>query len=211
MGAPNPFPIYINIPSGPNDPADDQPLMQINNANINSYVSVDHVAPNATGNGYHQKITFNSTPSPVPGTIAIVNPLSVEYTNVGVADPSFQQLYWQNALAIFPLSAIRAFGVIALKAVTGGSTVTLLNGFNVASVAFSIDATKINVNLVHNCVAGTNITVLLNIGNISAGTTSSSLSNWTYTPETLSITYALGPLTPPNGSTANVSFLILQI
>jgi len=63
------FPIDVNIPAANNDPADDQPLMQQNYANINSYLQVDHTNPAAVGAGQHKQVTFNSTNVPsVPTT-----------------------------------------------------------------------------------------------------------------------------------------------
>lgn len=62
------FPINTTIPAANNDPADDQPLMQANFANINSYVQVDHINPAATGAGQHKQVTFNSNNVPTPPT-----------------------------------------------------------------------------------------------------------------------------------------------
>ena len=50
------FPINVNIPNAPNDPADDQPLMKQNFANISGFLSVDHVAPGAVGAGKHAQV-----------------------------------------------------------------------------------------------------------------------------------------------------------
>lgn len=58
------YPINVNIPAANNDPADDQPLMQTNFANINSYLQVDHTNPATTGAGEHKQVTFNSNNVP---------------------------------------------------------------------------------------------------------------------------------------------------
>lgn len=58
------FPINVNIPDAPNDPADDQPRMKANYANISGFLSVDHVAPGTTGDGFHKVVTFNSNNVP---------------------------------------------------------------------------------------------------------------------------------------------------
>jgi hypothetical protein len=117
------------IPAGPNDPADDQPIMQQNYANTKSYLAVDHIIPGAVGAGFHQKVTFNSAPNPIPS--APIDPISVEYTNVGVADNSKQQLYWRNENAIYPLSALKAFANFP----TGNGAIVPYNSFNIASIS----------------------------------------------------------------------------
>lgn len=59
------YPINPNIPAANNDPADDQPGMQTNFANINSYVQVDHTNPSlGTGAGQHKQVTFQSNNPP---------------------------------------------------------------------------------------------------------------------------------------------------
>jgi hypothetical protein len=64
------FPINTNIPAAGNDPADDQPLMQQNYANINSFLAVDHVEAGAVNNGYHNiihQVVQGSDPAPITG------------------------------------------------------------------------------------------------------------------------------------------------
>jgi hypothetical protein len=63
------FPINVTVPGTNNDPADDQPLMQTNFGNINSYLQVDHTNPAAPGAGQHEQVTFNSNNVP-SGTVS---------------------------------------------------------------------------------------------------------------------------------------------
>jgi|ERR1700755_2821456 len=60
------FPFSTTIPAANNDPADDQPLMLINNSSTSGLVAVDHVGFNVTAGGFHKQITFasNNVPSP---------------------------------------------------------------------------------------------------------------------------------------------------
>jgi len=84
------FPFNPNIPSAPNDPADDQPIMQTNNASINSIIAVDHVGFNAASNGgFHNKSTYVSQGSN-PATLANTNQVfSKTYTpNTTIGTPS---------------------------------------------------------------------------------------------------------------------------
>lgn len=60
------FPFDPTIPAAPNDPADDQPLMQTNFASINSWTNVDHVPFNTSPAGTHKQVTFSSNNVPAP-------------------------------------------------------------------------------------------------------------------------------------------------
>ena len=50
------YPINGAIPAANNDPADDQPEMQTNYANIKSYLSVDHKTPGTADDGFHTAV-----------------------------------------------------------------------------------------------------------------------------------------------------------
>lgn len=68
------FPIDTTIPAANNAPADDQPKIQNNFANINSYLQVDHTNPAAVNAGFHKQITFpaNNVPLAFPVTPPIL-------------------------------------------------------------------------------------------------------------------------------------------
>lgn len=63
------FPININIPAAKNTPAQDQPEMQKNYANIAGFLAVDHTAAGSINAGTHTHVTFptNVVPTPVAG------------------------------------------------------------------------------------------------------------------------------------------------
>lgn len=63
MSIPN-YPININIPDAPNNPALDQPIMKMNNANMYGVFSVDHVTPGTLLNGIHQQVNMPISSSP---------------------------------------------------------------------------------------------------------------------------------------------------
>lgn len=90
------FPINVNIPAATNDPADDQPIIMSNFANISGFLSVDHVAPGtASTAGIHKQVHFiNET---APGQIGAGG---VEFANLqgGQSWP-----FWQNALGTFQM------------------------------------------------------------------------------------------------------------
>jgi hypothetical protein len=64
------FPININIPAAKNTPAQDQPEMQKNYANIAGFLAVDHTAAGSINAGTHTHVTFptNVVPSKDPIT-----------------------------------------------------------------------------------------------------------------------------------------------
>ena len=48
----------LNIPNAPNNPSNDQPLMQANTNAISTFLGIDHVAFGANGSGWHQQSTY---------------------------------------------------------------------------------------------------------------------------------------------------------
>lgn len=65
------FGYNLNIPNGPDDPSDDQPLMQTNTNSINSIINVDHYTFGSSGSndGYHS-IIHQPNQGIFPGNIA---------------------------------------------------------------------------------------------------------------------------------------------
>jgi hypothetical protein len=126
-----PYIINTNIPDAPNDPADDQPIMKQNYANIAGFLAVDHVAAGTNpGAGFHAKVTINNVAAPA----APIDPVSVMYTAAGTAS-TVADLRFRNANAIFPVSALR---VCCLVQVVKGDPINTfyvpLNQFNVLTV-----------------------------------------------------------------------------
>lgn len=88
------YPINVNIPASNNTPAQDQPQMLTNFSNISGFLSVDHVAPGTTGDGYHKQTTFNA-PISTPAPAGVVSVLYSKTTG----SPSAQQLFFKNVQA----------------------------------------------------------------------------------------------------------------
>lgn len=81
-----PYPINTSIPATGHFPGNDQPLMQVNFANINGYLGVDHVLPNTNpGAGFHKQVTFNSANPP---SVPTVPPVLFTNTQDGAAVPN---------------------------------------------------------------------------------------------------------------------------
>jgi len=124
------FPIDVNIPNANNYPGDDQPGMQTNFSNINSYLQVDHTNPASAGAGEHEQVTFNN--KNVPGVQT--EPISTLYTDNGVAEPTKSQLKYRNELGIFPVSLIRAYVLCDGTVADGAGAILNSQSVNVTSV-----------------------------------------------------------------------------
>lgn len=115
----------LDIPDGPNNPSDDQPLMKVNTNAVNTILNVDHIGFNDNDGGLHQQVTFNDKNAAGAQT----DPESVLYTGSGTAS-SVSQLLYRNQNGIFQISAIRAWGYV------NGATGAIINSqsYNVSSV-----------------------------------------------------------------------------
>ena len=91
------FPIDGTTPAQNNAPAQDQPKMQTNFANIKGYLNVDHVLAGDENAGFHKLVRLNapiSTPS-VSGQVSAIYSKTVSGTN---------QLFYYNGTTDYPLS-----------------------------------------------------------------------------------------------------------
>lgn len=119
-----------NIP-GPNDLlSQSQGQIQTNFSQISTWTAVDHIGiTTASNTGEHAQVTL-----PAPGTAGSPSGLeSTLYSAPGTADNTKTQLFFKNALAVFPISPIKAFGTFSVS----GSTITLSNGSNMGSPSYS--------------------------------------------------------------------------
>ena len=185
------YPINITIPATNDDPADDQPLMQGNFQNINSLFMVDHVEGGTPGNGQHEQVTYFQKNGP----FAPAGQSSVAFTAAGTDDPTNPQHFWQNAVGIFPLSAIRAF---VIYSITSGGTVSIKNKFNIVSVTTSSHITTIT--LTPNCTSSADYCIFVN------GSQNTQVGTWTNTQSTITLDNRFNPTT-----TSRVSVLVIQI
>jgi hypothetical protein len=206
------FPININIPNAPNDPADDQPIMKQNYANIAGFLAIDHVAAGSVGNGFHQQITYFK--ENIPGGPP-TDPTSIGFTanstllsqTIGPST-TIAQGFYQNQNGIFPQSAVRAFGTfISTNSFPG--TFLPTNSFNVVNIVgqFGAGVEKYTINLVAGStnVVSSNAVVLITLSNNINLSGAATLTNYTLVGNVLTIT----SLTPPAPIIYN--FAILQI
>jgi hypothetical protein len=91
------FPIDGTIPASNNPPAQYQPGMQTNFANIKGYLNVDHVLAGYTNAGFHKQVTLNATIS----TPSVTAPVSVIYSKTVSGS---NQLFFNNGTTDYPLS-----------------------------------------------------------------------------------------------------------
>ncbi len=96
------YPYNTAVPNGPNDPADDQPLMLTNTSSINALIAVNHVGFNAANGGIHNIVQFQNQGSTDPAPAAF----GQVYTKTVGADV---QLFYESALGI-------------IEQITGGSS-----------------------------------------------------------------------------------------
>jgi len=133
---PGKFPIDVSIPAANDTGAEDQEPMRKNFENIQGFLSVDHVAPGTTVpaniSGKHKQITFEEYHPPGKP----IDPVSVAYTNVGIEDDSHPQHFWRNSQGIFPLSGIRAFGLINGKIETSTGGPSLISKLNLTGITY---------------------------------------------------------------------------
>ncbi len=152
------YSIDVTIPAANNDPADDQPLMKQNFANISAYVAVDHVDAGNQNAGQHKQVNIpaNVIPGALPTALA-----GVLYTQPGVAAPAASQMAYKSSLGTFPLSCVRAFGSCTVI----GATVTTNNMFNLNGTVNTRVTRSANgnflVNLVTDAVSSTDYGVLV--------------------------------------------------
>lgn len=193
------FPINVFIPAAGNDPGDDQPGMQTNFSNINSYLQVDHTNPASTGAGIHKQVTIQNVTAPgIPSS-----PISIAYTQFGVAATSTPDLYFTNANGIFPCNILRACAFCSMSGITASQSV------NVTSVTRA-SVGVYNVILSTNAVSSANFMVIPSFSSSlvpGSGTASS------YYLITSTGNFTLGFRSTSNNSIdpPNFSFIVLQV
>jgi len=84
-----------DIPDGPHNPSNDQPLMKTNTNSIDNLINIDHVSFNKTNAGYHTIIHQVDQSSP-PGAIAGIHQLFSMIPPSGIPNNINDQLFAQN-------------------------------------------------------------------------------------------------------------------
>lgn len=181
-----------DIPDGPNNPSNDQPLMKTNTNSTDEILAVDHVSFEAQNGGTHKQVSFFS--NNVPGALGANT--SVIYTNAGSADATHPQLYWKNTLLTSPLSAIRSFATFT--SATGA--IVPDNAFNIASINKASASSAIDITLTANAILNTTPPVVFITYSTGSG---SGVLNYTIAGDVIT-TEGIG-----NGRKINV--LVLQV
>lgn len=119
-----PYTINTTIPAGSHTPAQDYSGMQVNYANINGFLGVDHTAPGtSTQAGQHDKVRLTSRYT----ASAQTDPQSLIYSGIGSINSTTSQLFFLNSNTTgdisstnpgFLLNAIRGFGCFTISADT---------------------------------------------------------------------------------------------
>jgi hypothetical protein len=144
------FSYFPNVPNAPDDPADDQPQMQINTASISSLISVDHIGFNTANGGYHNIIHFPNQGSD-PAPIALIGQLyTKQVTFNSITDNA---LFFEsgggritqlttpgtasgtaNGYTFLPGGIILQWGVVSMAFSSGSTTGTVT--FSSSNIAF---------------------------------------------------------------------------
>jgi len=140
-----------DIPDAPNNPSTDQPKMKQNTNAIDDLISVDHLTFQATNFGKHKQTSFEGfSAGTVPGGV----PASVAYPAAGVATTARAQYYFKNSTNRFPLSTVRAWGMV-----TSAGALVVGQSFNVDNVA--LVGNTFTITLVANCTGSANYGVMV--------------------------------------------------
>lgn len=191
------------IPAANNNPSDDQPEMLNNNISTAGIIATDHISFGQNNGGTHIQNTYIGYASP---TLPASTPeASVAYPAAGEAVTANAQYYYENAVATFPISAIKAFAVF--NTLTTSGTITPINQFNVTSIVEAVSgvAESITLTFASNIVSTTlqaAVFISLNSGILFTNPA------YTYTPG-VTATLVIR-ITPPAGI-ATMSVTILQI
>lgn len=153
-----------NIPAGPNNPSNDQPLMLQNNQSTNSIIAVDHVTFNITQNpnGYHVVIHFVDQNTTNPGAIVGVGQL---YTKTVNGD---QRLFFESGNGVVTqITNPNSISTVVLKA---SAIFTSQNTNGAAALVSSNNITSITRNglgrydvVMTNALSNTNYYVMTQV------------------------------------------------
>jgi hypothetical protein len=131
---------FPNIPAANNDPADDQPLMLINNGSINAWVSVDHIGFNVTNGGFHNiihQVIQTVDPAPIVNINQIYSKLYIPNTSAATVDTQLfnmtglggiSQLTGNNAIQdgyVWAGGLLFQWGIVSMSFPSGSTTGTV--------------------------------------------------------------------------------------
>ena len=196
---------FTDIPDGPNNPSQDQPLMKINTNATDQIIAVDHYSFNTSDSsgGYHRQCTFAGKNTPGAQT----DPASTLFTGNGTASTN-AELFYKNQDATFIVSGVKAFGNFTQVNTAAPVAVTLQNGYNVVSIN-KVGTTRYDVTLTTNAVKGANPVIFVTINSVvgAAAPLNTNTVSWSYAANVLSIFTNNVQIAP---DARQVSFAILE-
>lgn len=152
------YPIDTTIPAANNFPGDDQPKIQANFASINGYLSVDHVNPGDTNNGFHKKVTFNA---PIADPATPLDNSAYLYTKLINTVPQLVFLNKNgNTTSATANGSVTLFGGLILKwgvYVGGSGTVTFPTAFPNNCFAVLMQPIGTNASIINDYVYVANV------------------------------------------------------
>lgn len=209
------WPINGNIPFRTHTPAQDQPGMQTNYANISGFLQVDHTAPGNSKAGQHNQVTLTTTAAPG----IQVNPQSIVYTAPGVADtntPKISELFYKNSRFNnpqigFTLSENRGFGIFNGTGSVGSiSPILQWNVTSITKASTGVYNVVMQSGVVTSISPFSNFLVLCTSGVVGSGNTPLAIGYKC----TGAGQFTIYTTTPSNNSatdSSSISFTVLQI
>lgn len=194
------FKYTLNIPNGPNNPSNDQPIMQTNN-NSNALIwDVDHYGFNNINGGLHAQSTYPLITTPATPT----GLASVAYTSPGLADSTTAEYLYKNSSATFPLSSIKAFCLFVSSATQPVTNIIPANQFNINGNISQVPgggSSLFTININPGVLPTVNAAVFITINNFTG----------TFTYGFTSTTQLLIQTSSASALSKAISILIIQI
>jgi hypothetical protein len=110
------FTYTTGIPNGPDNPSNDQPIMQTNTNSINSLIDTDHIGFNTNFGGAHNQVQMPFTASGVPSGLFGIGFVTL-YSKIGVTVNEGELWF------------VRAAGTTGIQLTGPGGTSTLTNNY----------------------------------------------------------------------------------
>lgn len=165
------FSYNANIPQATDVIASSQGQILTNFQSIgasNSWTTQDHYGFSTGTDGQHKQLNFPSN-----GSLGTMTSLaSGVVTAPGSASNTTSQLFFKNATATVPISAMQAFAYV-----TNGTsaTCTISNGYNVSSVTLSGTTYTVTLSIT---LPSANYAVIVTGGGVTAGVSSQTTSSF---------------------------------
>jgi hypothetical protein len=115
-----------NVPNGPDDPSDDQPIMLVNSQSTNTWPTIDHFGFNDIQGGYHKIIH-----QPTNASSLTRSGVGAVYTNPVASIANVNQII----AGVYTTDATVSSTDTQLFSLTGNNVLAQLTGFNTADLA----------------------------------------------------------------------------